>query len=62
MSELTPHELELLAESGEFRGYMPRDDVPEPTEGPPGPAGASAPPAERRRLESDDRTPPPLGG
>jgi hypothetical protein len=53
---LTPYELELLAESGEFRGYTPRDQVPEPDQGPLGPASASEPPAPQA---APDQTPPP---
>ncbi|GHH88245.1 hypothetical protein GCM10018793_67230 [Streptomyces sulfonofaciens] len=58
MPDLTPHELELLAEAAQFRGYTPRDDVPEPDQGPTGPAGASAPPPAR--TEPDRTLPLPL--
>jgi hypothetical protein len=56
LPELTPYELELLAESGEFRGYTPLDQVPEPDQGPLGPASASEPPAPQA---APDQTPPP---
>ncbi|MFJ8540377.1 hypothetical protein [Streptomyces sp. NPDC093591] len=59
MPELTPYELELLAEASEFRGYTPRDQVPEPEQGPPGPASASEPPAQQLAQQAaPDETPP----
>lgn len=39
--ELTPYERELMSDRGSDRGYTPDDDVPEPTEAPSEPGGAS---------------------
>ncbi|TCC62225.1 hypothetical protein E0H73_16095 [Kribbella pittospori] len=39
--ELTPYERELMSDPVHHRGYTPDDDVPEPTEAPSEPAGAS---------------------
>ncbi len=55
--ELTAWERAFLADSGEPRGYQPRDGADtaeEPPEPPPGPAGASPPGPAAQQARADE--------